>query len=79
VKARTLYGTVIESQDVPAGSDLRKVLIETLAKWSNAGWRIETFRDSSNLFFCSKDNQRICVDIEQVRAENHSTKWISRS
>ena len=61
--AETVTGNILESAYIPARSDLKRVLIEALARWSSDGWTIESFSSQSNNFFCNKDGERRFVHI----------------
>jgi len=63
VTAANRYGDVLESTHIPAGVDLKRVLIEALARWSNDGWTVESFSSERSTFYCHKDGERLCIDI----------------
>jgi len=63
VTAENGYGNVLESTHIPAGVDLKRVLIEALAHWSNDGWTIESFSSQSSNFYCHKNGERLFIHI----------------
>jgi len=70
VSANDLFGHTVESQRIPAQSDLRRTLIEVLALWSAEGWMIEDFSSARPNFFCSKGTKRLHVSIAPLHPDS---------
>jgi hypothetical protein len=58
-----MTGKRLEHRKLETGTDLIRVLIDNLARWSNDGWNVETFSSNSNGFFCHRDSERRSVSI----------------
>jgi hypothetical protein len=60
---RTMQGSVVESHPIPAGTDLKRLLIESMLKWMDTGWQIPEFSSTTGTFFCIRQNERRMVSI----------------
>jgi hypothetical protein len=58
-----MTGKRLEHHKLETGTDLIRVLIDSLTRWSNDGWNVEAFSSNSNGFFCNRDSERRSVSI----------------
>jgi hypothetical protein len=61
---RSLHGTVLESRELPVGTDLKRVFVLAMLQWIDAGWRLGEFSSSSATFFCDRNTERRMVSID---------------
>jgi len=61
---RSMHGTVIESRELPAGADLRRMFILAMLQWIDAGWGLGEFSSTSAAFFCHRNPERRMVSID---------------
>ena len=61
---RSMHGTVIESRELPAGADLKRVFILAMLQWIDAGWGLGEFSSTSATFFCYRNPERRMVSID---------------
>jgi hypothetical protein len=61
---RSMHGTVIESRELPAGADLKRVFILAMLQWIDAGWGLGEFSSTSATFFCHRNPERRMVSID---------------
>jgi hypothetical protein len=59
-----MHGTVIESRELPAGADLRRVFILAMLQWIDDGWWLGEFSSTSAAFFCHRNPERRMVSID---------------
>jgi len=67
---RTMQGSVVESHPIPAGTDLKRLLIELMLRWIDAGWQIGEFSSGGGTFFCTRQNERRMVSISPTDPHN---------
>lgn len=60
-----MQGTVLDQEVLPAGTDLRAVLAEAIARMTADGWVIEG-NTGFGYFFCSRAGKRRFVEIRSV-------------
>jgi hypothetical protein len=61
---RSMHGTVLESRELPAGADLKRVFVLAMLQWIEAGWRLGEFSSSAATFFCDRNPERRMVSID---------------
>jgi hypothetical protein len=61
---RSMHGAVLESQELPSGTDLRRRFVQALLEWMEAGWSVGEFSSASATFFCERESQRRMVSID---------------
>ena len=49
---RSMHGTVIESRELPLGTDLKREFLVAMLRWLDAGWRLGEFSSATATFFC---------------------------
>jgi len=60
---RTMQGSVVEAHELPAGANLKRLFIELMLKWVDAGWEIGEFSSTIGSFFCNRHPERRMVSI----------------
>ena len=60
---RNMRRTVIEARALPAGADLKRVLVAAMLEHSDAGWRLGEFSSRTGFFSCDKAGARRMVEI----------------
>ena len=60
-----MQGSVLEHEELSAGTDLRAVLMQAVARMTADGWVIEG-NTGFGYFFCSRAGKRRFVDIRTV-------------
>jgi hypothetical protein len=63
VVVQDITGKRLEHRKLEIGTDLIRVLIENLARWSNDGWNVEVFSSNSSGFFRNRGSERRNVSI----------------
>ena len=63
---RNMAGAVLDSQEIPAGTDLRRFFIATMLQWIDAGWELGEFSSTAPTFFCTRRNERRMVGIQPI-------------
>ena len=58
-----MHESIVESHSIPTGTDLKRLLIESMLKWIDAGWQIPEFSSTTGTFFCTRQNERRIVSI----------------
>jgi hypothetical protein len=61
---RSMHGTVLESRELPGGTDLKRVFVLAMLQWIDAGWRLGEFSSTSATFFCDRNHERRMVSID---------------
>jgi hypothetical protein len=61
---RSMHGTVLESRELPGGTDLKRVFVLAMLQWIDAGWRLGEFSSTSATFFCDRNPERRMVSID---------------
>jgi hypothetical protein len=61
---RNMTGAVLDSQEIAAGADLKRVFVATMLEWLDAGWRIGEFSSTAGTFFCVRGAERRMVGIQ---------------
>ena len=59
---RTMTGMVVETREIPAGADLRRLFVATLLEWMDDGWQLGEFSSVAPTFFCTRGSKRRMVD-----------------
>jgi hypothetical protein len=59
-----MTGKRLEHRKLEIGTDLKRVLIENLARWTNDGWSVEEFGSKSSMFFCNRGSERRSIAIQ---------------
>jgi hypothetical protein len=49
-------GRKLEDVPIEAGANLKRALIQQLARWDSDGWNIESFGSTKTDFFCNKES-----------------------
>lgn len=60
---RGLHGELLETRQLTAGDNLKRVLIAAMLEWIDAGWTLGEFSSSGGIFFCSRGTDRRMVQI----------------
>jgi hypothetical protein len=61
---RSMHGTVIESHQLPVGTDLKRAFLLAMLRWMDAGWTVKEFSSSAAAFFCDRNPERRMVSID---------------
>jgi hypothetical protein len=61
---RSMHGSIIESRQLPAGVDLKRVFLVAMLEWLDAGWTLTEFSSASAAFFCVRDPERRMISID---------------
>lgn len=61
-----MHGTVIESRELPARTDLKREFIASMLRWLDSGWQIGEFSSASGTFFCDRNPDRRLVSIDPI-------------
>ncbi len=61
---RSMHGTVLESRELPARSDLKRAFLAAMLMWIDAGWKVGEFSSTSASFFCDRMAERRMVSID---------------
>jgi hypothetical protein len=67
---RSMHGTIIESRELSAGSDLKRVFVTSILEWMTAGWSIGEFSSATATFFCTRARDRRMVSIDPIDPHN---------
>jgi hypothetical protein len=71
---RNMTGAIIESQEIPAGTDLKRLFVATMLEWLDAGWRLGEFSSTAGTFFCARGSERRMVGIHSTEpGQAHSS------
>jgi hypothetical protein len=68
--ARSMHGAVIETREIPAGADLKRLFVASMLERMDAGWQIGEFSSSCASFFCSRGVERQMVSIDPTDPHN---------
>jgi hypothetical protein len=63
---RSMSGATLEVRPIPAGADLKRVLIAAMLEWLDAGWQLGEFSSTVGGFFCRKGIERRAVSIQPM-------------
>lgn len=63
---RDPHGAIIESRELAAGIDLKRVFIASMLEWIDAGWAVGEFSSVAAAFFCDRSAERRMVSIERL-------------
>ncbi len=61
---RSMHGTVLETRELPASSDLKRAFIAAMLTWIDAGWKVGEFSSTTASFFCDRISERRMVSID---------------
>lgn len=61
---RSMHGSIIESRQLPAGADLKRVFLLAMLEWLDAGWTLAEFSSASAVFFCIRNPERRMISID---------------
>lgn len=61
---RGMHGQVIESCELPGGTDLKRAFVAAMLAWMDRGWSLGEFSSSSAAFFCHRHPERRMVSID---------------
>ena len=61
---RSMHGMVIESRQLPIGTDLKRTFVAAMLEWIDAGWHLKEFSSASAAFFCDRNPDRRMVSID---------------
>jgi hypothetical protein len=75
VVVRSMHGSLLESREIPRGSDLKRVFIAAMIEWMDAGWSLGEFSSVSATFFCDRQSERRMVSI--VPTDPHVPEIVS--
>jgi hypothetical protein len=73
---RSIYGSVLEAHQLPAGVDLKRAFAAAIQRWIAAGWTVGEFTPRAGVLFCTQGNECREVSIEpndpaKPHAERH--------
>lgn len=51
---RNMTGTILDSDEIPAGVDLKRRFAVAMLQWMDAGWQLGEFSSTGGTFFCAK-------------------------
>jgi hypothetical protein len=60
---RSMHGTLIESQEIPRDSDLKRIFVGAMLEWMDAGRSLGEFSSISATFICNRQADRRMVSI----------------
>jgi hypothetical protein len=61
---RSMHGTIIESRQLSAGTNLKRAFIAAMLDLLDNGWSIGEFSSTSGTFFCNRSPDRRMVSID---------------
>jgi hypothetical protein len=61
---RNMTGAILDSQEIPAGRDLKRRFAVAMIEWMDAGWELGEFSSTGGTFFCAKGSERRMVGIQ---------------
>lgn len=61
---RSMHGSVLESRRLPAKADLKRLFLEAMLEWLDAGWTLTEFSSVSASFFCARNTERRTISID---------------
>ena len=61
---RSMHGTIIESRQLSAETNLKRAFIAAMLDWLDSGWSIGEFSSGSGTFFCDRSPDRRMVSID---------------
>ncbi|HLW24466.1 MAG TPA: hypothetical protein VKT22_08925 [Steroidobacteraceae bacterium] len=61
---RSMHGTLLETRELPRGTDLKRAFLEAMLDWMKAGWSIGEFSSACATFFCDRPPERRMVSID---------------
>jgi hypothetical protein len=61
---RSMHGSIIESRQLPAGADLKRVFLIAMLEWLDAGWTLTEFSSAAAAFFCVRNPERRMISID---------------
>jgi len=61
---RGMHGELLEARALPAGIDLKRVLVAAMLEWIDAGWSLGEFSSACATFFCDRPPERRMVSID---------------
>jgi hypothetical protein len=74
---RNQHGAIVESREIAAGVDLKRLFIASMLEWIDGGWTVCEFSSASAAFFCTGVTERCMVAIEAE--EPRGSGWSSPS
>lgn len=48
---RNMTGAVLDTEEIPAGADLKRVFMATMLEWIDAGWQVGEFSSTAGPVF----------------------------
>src|SRR5256885_374228 len=71
------FGKILDSRELPAGTDLRAVLTRAHSERLSAGWSCDPISPHCTCCFCTREGTRLMLGIHRVRPgeplPSHST------
>src|SRR5580704_9735374 len=61
---RNMTGAVLDSEEIPAGADLKRRFAVAMLEWLDAGWQVGEFSSTAGTFFCTRGCERRMVGIQ---------------
>ncbi len=61
---RNMTGAVLDTQEIAARADLKRVFVATMLRWLDAGWQLGEFSSTAGTFFCTRGTERRMVGIQ---------------
>jgi hypothetical protein len=58
---KNLRGSVVESYQLSAGTDLKRAFLKAMLDWIDAGWTLGEFNSRTGHFVCTRDVDRRTV------------------
>lgn len=66
----TMHRSVIKSNPIAPGTDLKRLFIASMLEWIDEGWTIAEFTSTTGTFFCSRGTERRMVTISASDPHN---------
>jgi hypothetical protein len=63
IEVRTMWQRQIECEKLPPGTDLKAVLVRYMAKYSTAGWTLESFASNHDSVYVNRGKDRYYISI----------------
>jgi hypothetical protein len=62
-----MHDRLLEARLVPPSADLKRAFVAAMLEWIDAGWQLGEFSSRAGVFFCTKDAERLQVEITPSR------------
>jgi hypothetical protein len=69
---RDMTGAILDSEEIAAGTDLKRLFVATMLEWLDAGWELGEFSSTAGTFFCTRGSERRMAGIQPIEpAHDH--------